>query len=240
MFKKIFGSKSEKKKAGRSLESLIDNNDPAWPIVSELIREAKIDVEVLSATQTERESALIDTQVTTRSPMGALIYETGGLFVDSNWLRILGSDNSKMGRSLPGWNKKLFPQFWDGESPPSMLIVADDVVGGIFAVNGGALGADLGRIYYFSPDSLNWEPMDLGYSEFLQWSLSGQTSQFYSKFRWESWQSEVRQANGAEGFSFYPFLWAEAEGLASRRRAKVPLYEIFQSNIESKAQMQRP
>jgi len=41
--------------------------------------------------ETNRKSALVAVQVTTRSPMGAIIYETGGILVDHGWIRILGS-----------------------------------------------------------------------------------------------------------------------------------------------------
>ena len=39
-----------------------------------------------------------------RSPLGAVVYETGGILVDGGWLRILGSGNARLTRTLPGWN----------------------------------------------------------------------------------------------------------------------------------------
>ena len=42
------------------------------------------------------EFALYKTQVTTRSPMGAIIYETMNILIDNGWIRILGSGNEKI------------------------------------------------------------------------------------------------------------------------------------------------
>lgn len=46
------------------------------------LRNAKNPVEVLPVNGADRESALLALQVTTRSPMGAIVYETGGLLID--------------------------------------------------------------------------------------------------------------------------------------------------------------
>jgi len=60
-------------------------------VVQGWLREAANPVEVLPPVEANRKSALVATQVTTRSPMGAIIYETGGILVDHGWIRILGS-----------------------------------------------------------------------------------------------------------------------------------------------------
>src|SRR5581483_2004912 len=87
----------------RTIEELIDT-DPAWPIVQDWLRTATNGAEVLPASESDRSDALVATQVTTRSPMGAIIYETGGILVDFGWIRILGSGHPRLPRTLPGWN----------------------------------------------------------------------------------------------------------------------------------------
>ena len=83
----------------------------------------------------DRKSALLETQVTLRSPMGAIVYETGGLLVDHGWLRLLGSGHPRLPRSMPAWNKgrTLLPQ---GKSA-GFWLVADDVLGGFYAWTAG-------------------------------------------------------------------------------------------------------
>src|SRR5581483_8902470 len=68
--------------AMRSLPELVDAADPARPLVEQWIREARRPVEVLTTERHRREQALLTLQVTTRSPMGALAYQTGGLLID--------------------------------------------------------------------------------------------------------------------------------------------------------------
>ena len=63
---------------------------------------------------------------------------------------------------------------------PSFLLVADDAMGGFFALNGGAFGNyDLGKIFYLSPDNLVWEPLEIGYSDFIYWTFTGDIDLFY-------------------------------------------------------------
>lgn len=66
----------------RPLSELIVTDDPAWPEVQQWIAEATNQVEVLPVNEADRDAALHAIQVTTRSPMGALVYETGGLLID--------------------------------------------------------------------------------------------------------------------------------------------------------------
>lgn len=209
----------------RSISELINKEEPGWKLVKDWIKEGTNRIEVLPKNKVLADSALYQTQVTTRSPMGAIIYETGGILIDGGWIRILGSGNEKLDRTLPSWNKgKTFDKY--GEQP-SILLIADDVVGGFFAINGGALGEDLGKIYYFAPDTLDWEPMEIGYSDFIWWTFTGNLSEFYSTLRWTNWQKDIDQINGNQGFSFYPFLWTKHDKIDDLSRKAVPISEIW-------------
>src|SRR5688500_18884145 len=152
------------------LHELINRDDPGFPLVRQWVEAASRPVEILSPSDA-REEALVQTQVTTRSPMGAVVYETGGILIDGGWLRVLGSGHARLTRTLPAWNS--------GRSD-GFSLVADDAVGGFFAINGGALGDDVKSLYYFAPDSLDWEPMEGGYSEFIVWAFSGKLDRFYA------------------------------------------------------------
>ena len=66
----------------RTLEELINLNDPALPLIREWISSARNQVEVLPAERCRSEQTFLGLQVTTRSTLGALAYETGGLLVD--------------------------------------------------------------------------------------------------------------------------------------------------------------
>jgi hypothetical protein len=136
----------------RTLRDLINTVDPAWPLVQEWIRNARNHVEVLPAQRERSEATLVYLQVTTRSPLGAVALETGGMFIDHGWLRILGSGHQRMQGTLQTWNS---PEHMPAEDRLNdALLIAHDVVGGFYALNGGAFAGTLGNVFYFAPDTL--------------------------------------------------------------------------------------
>ncbi|WP_295120752.1 DUF2625 domain-containing protein [uncultured Chitinophaga sp.] len=221
----------------KPVAELINNVEPGWTLVQQWIDEATNTVEILPADEGRASEALYQTQVTTRSPMGAIIHATGGLLVDHGWIRILGSGSDRLNRTLPGWNMgKTFSQF--GEAPP-YLLVADDVIGGLWAINGGALGNDTGNLYYLSPDALEWEETDLNYSEFLHFCFSGDTEGFYEAFRWDGWEEEVAALDGNQVFNFFPFLWTKEgqEDINTLSRKLVPIEESYNLYMDTKHEL---
>ena len=208
-----------------TLDELIDAANPAWPMIQEWVRSARNPVEVLAASDPQRGEVLVAAQVTTHSTLGAIIYETGGLLVDSGWLRILGSGHPRLPRSLAGWNAGR--SVLEPGEPPSFLLVADDVVGGFFAINGGGLGIAQGNVFYFAPDRLEWEDLDRGYTAFVDWSLSGDLELFYAGQRWQGWDAETAQLAGDRAYSIYPPLWAQGPPIGERSRRAVPLAELY-------------
>lgn len=211
----------------RSLAELINKQEPGWDLVSSWIKAAKNKVQILPKTPLRADSALLAAQVTTRSPMGAIIYETGGLLVDNGWLRILGSGSPGMNRDLMGWNEGKQRGF---------LLVADDVLGGFYAINAGAFGSEsMGNIFYFAPDNLRWEATNKTYSEFLLFCFSGDLANYYKNLRWKGWEQEVSALTGNQGLTCYPFLFTkEGKNLAKDKRSAVPIAElwIFGQNIQ--------
>ena len=55
--------------------------------------------------------------------------------------------------------------------------------------------AILGKIpaaFIICADTLNWESLEVDYSEFLQWALSGDLDTFYENVRWQQWREDVQ------------------------------------------------
>jgi hypothetical protein len=209
----------------KTLSELLNADEPAWPLVQQWIKEAHCTVEILKPSDPARAEALVATQVTTRSPMGALLYETGGLLVDRGWLRILGSGHPRLPRSLPAWNKTCVG--FGSEPPPGLLLIADDVIGGFFALDGGALGFNRGDVAYFAPDSLEWENTGLSYSDFLVWTFSGKLESYYKDYRWNGWEGEIASLEGSQGYSILPPPIMKGEPYPLRSRSPIPIEELF-------------
>lgn len=209
----------------KSIDELINTDEPGWALVSKWIKTAKNKIEVLPVDAEMAKTTLIATQVTTRSPMGAVIYHSGGILVDGGWIRILGSGCKRLDRSLSEWNKMA--------GSNGFLLIADDAVGGFFILNGGRLGKDIGKIYYFSPDTLEYEPLDITYSQFLDFCFNNNLNDFYKNLRWDNWQSDVKNIDGDQVFNFVPFLWTkEGRDINKNSRKAVPVLEQYQLNVE--------
>jgi len=220
----------------KKLEELINLEDSGWNLIKEWSSNAKNHYEILPKDHKRAEIELVNSQVTTRSPMGAVIYETGGILIDYGWIRLLGSGSPQLDRGLMEWNKgKSFESY--GEQP-SFLLVADDVIGGYFAINAGALGNEMGKIYYLAPDTLEWESLGCGYSDFLNWLFNGNIQKFYELFKWKTWKEDVKTINGNQTIFIVPFLWTkEGKDIEQANKKPVPTEENYQLTIDMQKQL---
>lgn len=220
----------------KALEALIDTQDSGWPLIQEWMADAKNRYQILPKTSQRANQELLDAQVSTRSIMGAVIYETGGIFINEGWIRVLGSGSRKLDRGIMSWNKgKSFQKYGDR---PAFLLVADDVVGGYFAINAGALGPNMGTIHYLAPDTLQWENLDVGYSDFLYWLLTGPIDTFYETFNWKNRDQDLAQVDGNHTISFVPFLWTnEGHDLEQTDKRIIPVEEHYTLTVELQKQL---
>lgn len=219
----------------RTLNELINTTEPAMPLIHSWMAAAKCPVEILPCSPADGERALLDAQITTRSPMGAICHETGGILVDDAWLRILGAGCERLPRALMAWSRERVPFF--GQQP-TFLIIADDPIGGFFCLNGGAFPhVDPGHVAYFAPDTLEWEDLDMTYSDFLCWSWSGDLERFYDQLRWPGWQAECKSLAGDRTFGIYPFLWAKGPTIGERHRKPVPSAETWALEMDLRRQL---
>lgn len=221
----------------QSLTELINQTDPAWPLVQKWIGSAKNKVEVLAPDSSQAKNALYNMQVSTYSTLGAIIYNTGGIMVDNGWIRILGSGSTRLNRTVPEWNKgKTIKEYGD---EPAYLLVADDAVGGFFAINYGAFGSDLKNIYYLAPNSLNWEPLGAGYGEFILFCFDSDLSNFYKGLRWATWDQFIANLDGSKSYSFRPYLWTdEGKDIDKCTRKLVSTDELFKFDLEKQKELQ--
>ena len=72
-------------------------------MVEERVNKLKIG-EILLRDEGGAQSELLGLQVTTYSPMEALVYGCGGIVIDSGWLRLLGSVCEQMKCGIYSFN----------------------------------------------------------------------------------------------------------------------------------------
>jgi Protein of unknown function DUF2625 len=223
----------------KPLAELINKKEPAWELfLTKALKEAQNPVEVLAKDKAKADSALYKAQVTTRSPLGAVIYETGGILINHGWIRILGSGSKKLDRSVMNWNKgKTFERDFDCLS---FVLIADDVLGGFFAVNsgGGLDSVAIGKVFYLAPDNLLWENTNYTYTQFLDFCLNGDIQKYYEPYYWIGWKEDIQKINGNQGISCYPFLWTtEGKDINKVFRKPVPIEELWFINNDFRKQL---
>lgn len=209
----------------KSVHELL-SDDPAMPMIRGWLAASSraAAIELLPCEPAHGAIALEALQVTTRSALGSIAYETGGVLVDHGWLRVLGAGHARLARTVAGWNG--LPCEPGDAYLPGAMFVADDVLGGLYAVDVGALGAAHGNVAYFAPDSLRWEDTGLGYTDWLRWALTGDLETFYAGTRWPGWEAEVSSLPGTDAYSIQPFLWLEGAPAPERDRRAVTIREL--------------
>ncbi|MFF3956444.1 DUF2625 family protein [Streptomyces sp. NPDC001890] len=219
----------------REIDELVNVDDPAWTELQKMLASSSVPVQVLPADVDEGRRSLLQMQVSARSMLGALMLNTGGLVVDNGWVRVFGGGSVAVG-GLPGLAQvNRFPTDFDPVwHPATGLVVGHDVVGGVFALNGGDPAATgrpgaPGQMTYFAPDTLAWEAMEMGHSGWVSWLLSGRLETFYDGLRWPGWREEAAALDFSQGISVYPFLWSkEAHAdLAATSRRPVTMREVM-------------
>jgi hypothetical protein len=200
------------------------SDDPAMPLIRSWLANNQKPIEILPCRPDHGAVALEALQVTTRSPLGTITYETGGVLVDDGWIRVLGAGNPKLARTIAGWNG--LPCDPGEAYLPGAMFVADDVIGGMFAVDVGALGTTRGNVCYFAPDTLAWEDTEFGYTDWLNWAFTGDLDKFYEGQRWAGWRDEVRSLHGTHAYAFEPHVFLDGPALAARPRRALPIREL--------------
>lgn len=232
----------------REIDELTDVDDPAWPELQEALAATTVSAEVLPADRPEGRRCLLQMQVTARSVLGALVLNTGGLLLDGGWVRVFGGGSAVDG-ALPSLGRiNRFPAVFDPAwHPAAGLVAGHDVVGGVFALNGHAPSAAgrpgvPGQMTYFAPDTLEWEALDMGHSEWVSWLLSGRLETFYDGLRWPGWRQEAAALAPSQGITVFPFLWStEAQAdLAATSRQAVPMREVIGVAADFAQQMGAP
>jgi hypothetical protein len=219
----------------QTLEELTSVEDPAGPLLKEWLDSGDVEVQVLDVEHDRRDQCLVGLQVTLRSVLGALAYETGGLLIDHGWLRLLGGGHG----ALPSLYEALGLD--DASSAPDYVVLGWDVVGGVFALDGGSLRGVKGHVCYYAPDALQWEDLEFGHAEFVRWTLTGGLSTLAGDLRWEGWEAQTPLVPLDEVYLSEPPLWTpEGQEIDEAARRHVRVDELLARHGEAAAAMAHP
>ena len=201
------------------------NGRTPWEFFERRFETARNHVQVLPPDAERRDVVVHDLGLDPDGTIAHVTRNMGGAFVDHAWIRLLGSGHARMTRGLDAWNGAR--GHLDPWRTGLVFVVAHDVVGGFFAIDLGALGFGRGRVAYLAPDTVQWEDLEMGYSDFLQWLADGGVADFAGDQRWPGWQEEVQALSGDQGIFVAPPLWAEGPPLRERTRTDVPMTKLW-------------
>lgn len=188
-----------------------------WNAIIKSIEESEKDIQLLPIEQIVLNDIEQKYKIAPESTIGCIIYNTGGMVID-HWIRLYGAGKLNFAE-----RNQIFPY--------NDIVIGEDILGGLFII------LENGNIAYFAPDTLEMEDMEISFSQFLYWCVQGDTDTFYIDYRWENWKDEIRNMDLDKGVSFYPFLWAEADGIEARHREQIAMKEIISLEFDFLKQM---
>ena len=162
------------------------------------------------------------------SALGQVVANTYGITVNG-YIRILGSGDGITSYNIMDYNIELEKYFDSGK-----LIVANDIFGGLFAINTENQDYNSGDILYFAPDTLEWENLEITYIELLEFVSSDDINLFYKNFKWSKFEKYIQEVNYNQGILIYPFLWSKECNIEKADKKIVPFSELTLINIDYK------
>lgn len=159
--------------------------------------------------------------VSPSSTLRAVSGHVGAMLIDDGWLRVLGGGARDVRADLASWNGLGAPVVRD--RTPGYFLVAFDVLGGVFAMTSD------GALHYFAPDSLRWEPLEVGITGWLEWALTrgDDVDAFYTEERWPGRQREVRELPFDQALHASPPRWTrEGKATTGIDRRAIPATEV--------------
>ncbi len=194
-----------------------------WEQLLDMLKKADRSVEIYDGVQVRGLKEVNELGASPDSVLGAIIINTCGIVFDK-WVYVLGQASEKYGVLNFSEAMKL--------NSDDLLVVARDIVGGLFALNMGRFAEDRGLVWYFAPDTLEWESLGMKYSEFIAWLAQGNLADFYDSMRWSDWRKDAESVSFDKGILIYPYLWAKECNIETASKRVVPLAEIISMNEE--------
>ena len=139
----------------------------------------------------------------------------GGIIID-NWIRLYGCGELNVIDKNEKYNS----------SNSVDILIGEDILGGLF-------GLKDGYVYYFAPDTNEWENLEVYYTQFLDWLINkpNKVNQFYELYRWNNWYEDCKKIKLTEGYHFYPLLQSSYD-IEKRDRKIITIDELIRFNLD--------
>lgn len=200
--------------------------DSTWSKIKQMLYESKHEMIIFEGTIDAGQSECEKLSIPKDSVLATVVKNCSGIYID-NWIRILGQGNEKQ-NGVMHYNCCLL----EHSIIKGMFIVANDVVGGIYAINISGFETDKNKIWYFAPDTLEWESLGMKYLDFIAWAAQGNLNDFYEAMRWDEWRNDCKKLEFNTCYLIYPFLWAKECDINTASKKIVLLDELISLNFD--------
>ncbi|SET16825.1 DUF2625 family protein [[Clostridium] polysaccharolyticum] len=194
-----------------------------WQGIVDLTYKSNRDVNIVLGNDINGQEDCQKLKISSDSVLYSIVFNSNGIIID-NWIRIWGQ-SSYNNEGVYYYNNK-YTEYISG-----MILVGCDVVGGLFAINISRFN-DKNLIWYFAPDTLEWECLDMKYNEFVAWTFQGNIDEFYASMRWKNWKKDVEDIEFNRAVLIYPFLWAKECDIEKATKKIVAIDEIIEMNFD--------
>ncbi|MDO5479580.1 MAG: DUF2625 family protein [Clostridia bacterium] len=194
-------------------------SDDKWKEIKRNIDEAENTISI-NYSEFKSLGAIDELKINPQSTLGSFLQHIDS-FVVNGYLRMTNGNINRAG-NIATITGKIREQY----GYEKIMVIANDIWGGFFAINNGELSNNIEEIWYFSPDTLGWENTEKNYTEFLEWVCSGDVEYYYSEWMWDNMENEIKDFSNSDGIFTYPFLWADEYELTTAKRNRAPWFEI--------------
>lgn len=220
------------------IDDPVDVRDAVWEWLAADLRCSLAPATVLRPDPGTCRAALRRLRITAESRLGAIVLNTGGILLHDGWVRVYGGSGGGP-EGMPGIAEvNGLPE--PGGLPSAGLVLAHDVLGGVFALNGprprshGRPGRP-GDVVCFCPATLTWRTTGMDHDRWLNWLVDGGAAGQYRDVLWPTWRDDIAGLGPRQGLTAHPAPWsAEAgEGLTPPVRTPAPLQDVLDEHVTS-------
>lgn len=200
-----------------------------WNKIMDVLRAAQNHVRVYE-NRNDIGERLCAWNINEASVLGNILMNTNGINVEG-YIRIYGGGGEK---KFDKYNDKL-KSLESGRK----LYVADDIFGGLFAIGNGDFDGNAEQMWYFAPDTMEWEQMEFTYAGFINWCANADVLGYYKS--WDCLETrEIRNTiEENQGVSIYPFLWTAECDINSASKKVVPFFELIEMTLSEENNEQK-
>ena len=195
--------------------------------IKELFASSERKIEIIENENSRSEAILEWAKIPETQDLAAVVNYAEVITID-DWIHLLGHGKGADGQTI--FKLSSLPK---DDLMYDSLVVATDVLGGLFAICQDETDNSYGDVFYLQPESLEWEPTGFGYSEFLVWLANDDLDAFYQDVRWEGWRDMSSHVGADSAIRFTPDVWFKACDFSASPRQIVPFKDVLENILST-------